>query len=97
MQAIKTATSMAAQALRQPDIGVLAAGKTADILVVKGDVLANIALLRTRTISPSSTTAEPWAGRCNLLCLRFLSPQCRAGVSCPAFSYPGRTSHIYSP
>lgn len=48
MQAIKTATSMAAQALRQPDIGVLAAGKTADILVVKGDVLANIALLQNK-------------------------------------------------
>ena len=46
MEAIKTATSMAAQALRQPDIGVLAAGKTADVLVVKGDVLANIALLQ---------------------------------------------------
>ena len=48
MEAIKTATSMAAQALRQPDIGVLAAGKTADLLVVKGDVLANIALLQNK-------------------------------------------------
>lgn len=48
MEAIKTATSMAAQALRQPDIGVLAAGKTADVLVVKGDVLANIALLQNK-------------------------------------------------
>lgn len=48
MEAIKTATSMAAQALRQPDIGVLAVGKTADVLVVKGDVLANIALLQNK-------------------------------------------------
>lgn len=49
MEAIKTATSMAAQALRQPDIGVLAAGKTADLLVVDGDVLANIALLQDKS------------------------------------------------
>ena len=49
MEAIKTATSMAAQSLRQPDIGVLAAGKTADLLVVDGDVLANIALLQDKS------------------------------------------------
>ena len=49
MEAVKTATSMAAQALRQPDIGVLAAGKTADVLLVDGDVLANIALLQDKS------------------------------------------------
>jgi imidazolonepropionase-like amidohydrolase len=46
MEAIKAGSSAAAEALNQSDIGILAAGKTADILVVSGDPLKDIALLQ---------------------------------------------------
>ncbi len=46
MQAIKSATSVAAEALYQKDIGTLEAGKTADLLVVDGDPVADIKLLQ---------------------------------------------------
>lgn len=46
MEAIQSATSVAAQALGQEDIGVLAAGKTADILIIDGDPVANISVLQ---------------------------------------------------
>jgi|GEM_PF-40859 len=39
LQALKSATSMAARLLDRPDLGVLAAGKTADIIALKGDPL----------------------------------------------------------
>lgn len=46
MDAIKTATSIAAQGLKQHDIGILAEGKTADILVIDGDPLSDIHVLQ---------------------------------------------------
>ncbi|MDO4267528.1 MAG: amidohydrolase family protein [Eubacteriales bacterium] len=45
MDAIKAGTSVAAEGLRQDDIGVLAAGKTADILIVEGNVLEDVRIL----------------------------------------------------
>lgn len=45
MDAIKAGTSVAAEALRQEDIGVLKAGKNADILIVEGNVLENVRIL----------------------------------------------------
>lgn len=49
MFAIKTATSFAAKGLRQSDIGTLAEGMTADILVVDGNPLTNIAVLHDKS------------------------------------------------
>ncbi len=46
MEAIKTATSVAAECLRQGDVGVLAAGKTADLLIVDGDPVVDIGVLQ---------------------------------------------------
>jgi imidazolonepropionase-like amidohydrolase len=47
MQALQAATGWAAQCLGQEEeIGTLAAGKLADLVVVRGDPLADIALLR---------------------------------------------------
>ncbi len=46
MQAIKTATSVAAQALFQHDIGSLEKGKTADLIIVKGNPVENIECLQ---------------------------------------------------
>lgn len=46
MQAIQSATSVAAQALYQDDIGVLTEGKTADVLLIDGDPLADIGILQ---------------------------------------------------
>lgn len=48
MQAIQSATSVAAKALYQDDIGVLAEGKTADILMTDGDPLADIGILQNK-------------------------------------------------
>lgn len=45
MDAIKAGTSVAAEGLRQDDIGVLAKGKNADILIVEGNVLSDIRIL----------------------------------------------------
>ena len=45
MDAIKAGTSVAAEGLRQDDIGVLAEGKTADILIVNGNVLSDVRIL----------------------------------------------------
>ena len=39
---LKSATSTAARALGRADIGIIAAQKTADLLVVNGDPLSNI-------------------------------------------------------
>lgn len=44
LRALKAATSIAAELLRQDDIGVLAAGKQADIMAMPGDPLADIAV-----------------------------------------------------
>lgn len=46
MQAIQSATSVAAEALYQDDIGVLANGKTADVLLIDGDPLEDIGILQ---------------------------------------------------
>lgn len=46
MEAIKSATSLAAKALRQDDIGVLREGMTADMLIINGDPLRNISVLQ---------------------------------------------------
>ena len=45
MDAIKAGTSVAAEGLRQDDIGVLDEGKTADILIVNGNVLSDVRIL----------------------------------------------------
>lgn len=42
LRALKAATSVAAELLQQPDIGVLAAGKTADIIAMPGNPLDDI-------------------------------------------------------
>lgn len=48
---IRTATSLAAETLGRPDLGAIAPGKAADLLVVRGDPLADIrALERTHTV-----------------------------------------------
>lgn len=46
MQAIKAATSVAAKVLEQEQLGVLAEGKIADVVAVKGDPLADISVLQ---------------------------------------------------
>lgn len=46
MDAIKSATQLAAEALQLHDLGVVAAGKIADLLVVDGDPLRDIRLLQ---------------------------------------------------
>ncbi|CAM2005364.1 Amidohydrolase family protein [Acanthopleuribacter pedis] len=46
MAAIKAATSVAAEVLRQDDLGALTEGKIADIVAVKGDPIADIAILQ---------------------------------------------------
>lgn len=48
MQAIIAATSVTAEAVLQQDIGSLVPGKTADLLIVDGDPLADIRLLQNR-------------------------------------------------
>ena len=48
MEAIVAATSRAAACLERPDLGALAPGRAADILVLDGDPLADIALLQER-------------------------------------------------
>lgn len=45
MQAIRAATSVAAEALMQDDTGSLVPGKTADLIVVDGDPLADISVI----------------------------------------------------
>ncbi|MHB8059598.1 MAG: amidohydrolase family protein [Gaiellaceae bacterium] len=45
MQAIKAATSNAAYAVGRPELGLLKKGKIADVIVVKGNPLKNLALL----------------------------------------------------
>jgi imidazolonepropionase-like amidohydrolase len=48
---LQSATSVAAEALGRPDLGVLASGKAADILAVQGNPLQNIrALLHPRLV-----------------------------------------------
>lgn len=47
MQAIVAGTGSAADALGREDVGVIEAGRFADLVAVNGDPLANIALLRT--------------------------------------------------
>jgi imidazolonepropionase-like amidohydrolase len=48
MDAIVAATSRAAECVERPELGALARGKRADVLVVDGDPLANIAVLQER-------------------------------------------------
>ena len=45
LQAIQAATLNASEALARPDVGVLAPGRYGDIVAVRGDPLANVALL----------------------------------------------------
>ena len=42
MQAIVASTTVPAELLRRPDLGVLAPGKLADVVAVRGDPLADI-------------------------------------------------------
>jgi len=46
MEAIRAATYWPAQLLKQPDLGTIAAGKLADIIVVDGDPLTDMTALR---------------------------------------------------
>jgi imidazolonepropionase-like amidohydrolase len=48
MDAIVAATSRAAECIERPELGALARGRRADVLVVDGDPLANIAVLQER-------------------------------------------------
>lgn len=48
MEAIIAATSVTAEAIMQDDIGVLAPGKTADLLIVDGDPLKDIRILQNK-------------------------------------------------
>jgi len=48
MQALVAATSRAAECIGRNDVGVIEAGRYADILVVDGDPLANIRILEER-------------------------------------------------
>jgi imidazolonepropionase-like amidohydrolase len=45
MQAIVASTSVPAELLRRPDLGTLEPGKRADVVVARGDPLANIDIL----------------------------------------------------
>jgi imidazolonepropionase-like amidohydrolase len=44
VRALKAATCVAAEMLQQPDLGMLALGKLADIIAMPGDPLADIAV-----------------------------------------------------
>jgi imidazolonepropionase-like amidohydrolase len=46
MEAIRAATYWPAQLLKQPDLGTIAAGKLADLIVVDGDPLTDMNSLR---------------------------------------------------
>jgi imidazolonepropionase-like amidohydrolase len=48
MQAIMAATSKAAECIERPELGALQPGRVADVLVVKGDPLADICVLQMR-------------------------------------------------
>lgn len=48
MSAIVAATSLAAECIERPELGALAPGKTADVLVVDGDPLADVRVLQPR-------------------------------------------------
>jgi imidazolonepropionase-like amidohydrolase len=48
MQAIMAATSKAAECIERPELGGLQPGRVADVLVVKGDPLADIRVLQMR-------------------------------------------------
>ena len=48
MEAIVSSTSRAAQCIERPELGALAPGKVADVLVVDGDPLQDIAVLQQR-------------------------------------------------
>ena len=48
MEAIVSSTSRAAQCIERPELGSLAPGKVADVLVVDGDPLQDIAVLQQR-------------------------------------------------
>lgn len=49
MQAIQSATSVAAEALKLEDTGSLIAGKAADLLIIDGDPIATIAVLQDKS------------------------------------------------
>ena len=46
VEAIRCATSTAAEALRAPDRGTIGAGKLADLVIVRGNLAENIAAIR---------------------------------------------------
>jgi imidazolonepropionase-like amidohydrolase len=48
LEAVRAATSVAALAIKRPALGMLAAGRTADVLVFDGDPIADIASLQDR-------------------------------------------------
>lgn len=48
LQALTAATSTAAQVCDRPNVGSLAKGKLADVVVVRGDVFADVTLLQNK-------------------------------------------------
>jgi imidazolonepropionase-like amidohydrolase len=46
MEALRAATYWPAQFLKQPDLGTIAAGKLADVIVVDGDPLTDMSSMR---------------------------------------------------
>jgi len=51
MEVIKASTSIAAQAIRRPDIGKLEPGKQADVIVVEGNPLRKLADIRNNRLT----------------------------------------------
>jgi imidazolonepropionase-like amidohydrolase len=62
VRALKAATSVAASLLERDDIGVLAAGKQADIVAMPGDPVANIAVTEKGRLRHESWTYLPASG-----------------------------------
>ena len=46
LEALRAATSVAALAINRPNLGVLASGRSADVLIFNGDPIADIASLQ---------------------------------------------------
>jgi imidazolonepropionase-like amidohydrolase len=46
LEALRAATTVAARAIKRPDVGMLAPGKRADVLIFDGDPVADIASLQ---------------------------------------------------
>jgi imidazolonepropionase-like amidohydrolase len=64
LEALRAATTVAARAIKRPDVGMLAPGKRADVLIFDGDPVADIASLQDpRRIAAVLQDGELVAGR----------------------------------